>query len=77
MKPFFLITTFVVLLFASVLGTIFHFLTADDAARRQREAEWLTFSMQHHCHVSDPSSFWNAQTTWQCDDNFQVVRGPQ
>lgn len=48
----------------------------DAEITRQREREWLQFSMQHHCSILRRSGFWDGDTTWQCDGNFQVVRSP-
>lgn len=42
----------------------------------QRQSEWMLFSMQHHCRVLKEPGFWEVDTTWQCDGNFQVKRNP-
>lgn len=46
---------------------------ADDVRRDRKEQDWLTFSVQHRCRMSKPSSFPDPNETWQCD-GFEVRR---
>lgn len=49
-------------------------LDADNRKLEQRNAEWLTYSEQHHCNIIREESFANPTTLWKCDGNFEVRR---
>jgi hypothetical protein len=62
------------LLAAGCMGFLFHQISEEDRIAQQRERDWLSFSMQHHCRIARDSSFSEPSTLWQCDGGFQVKR---
>lgn len=76
MKTVLVITTFVLLLCVLIFAGLDHMFSAADREQRERESSWLAFSMQHHCTVSKPASFWESSDTWACDGGFEVIRRP-
>lgn len=76
-----------VILLIVALGVAFffgfaHILNVSDREHFEREQAWQAFTMEHHCVVTKPPTFWNGDTTWACESGFleggfQVVRGPQ
>lgn len=60
-----------------VLGFFYgfvHMLNEDERQSERRNAEWLTYSEQHHCNIIREESFANPTTLWKCDGNFEVRR---
>lgn len=57
-------------------GCFFLMFNADVRQAQQRERDWLTFTMEHRCHVAHEARFFDAATLWECDGGFQVRRYP-
>jgi hypothetical protein len=55
---------------------LFHCVNEEDRLAQQRERDWQSFSMQHHCRIARDSSFGDPSTLWECDGGFQVKRNP-
>lgn len=68
------VSVLVVLVTLLFIAGLDHIFTASDREQRKHDAEWLAFSMQHHCTVARPATFWEVSKLWNCDGGFQVLR---
>jgi hypothetical protein len=57
-------------------GIVAHEAAEADRNERQRERDWLAFSITHHCKILKRDGFWDTSTLWECDGGFQVDRRP-